>query len=625
MKGDQASRAMLGGAMVGNMTYHGGAVQHTQKVYTIFWNPTGPAFPSGYQATINQFVQDLNGSSYYAIGSQYGDGIGNISTSVTFGGTWLDTFNAIQNNPPTATELANEVSRAMMANGWASDANSYFQVYTPAGYGTSTGYCGYHEWANPAFGLILFPADHDSGTCFPGGNYPHNQFVDAAINTSAHEIMETVTNPQGGGWYYVDGSGEIGDLCNFNFGTQASDGSNVTLNGRKYLVQQQWSNAISGCALSYNGVPPATTLLSPSGKIATNAPTFTWNTVSSATVYYLSVQNSSGTAVLQQFYSSAVCGISTCSVTPSVALSRGTYRWSIETWNSSGYGSPSSNLTFLFGLSAPGDFDGDGKADVTVFRPSTGTWYTRYTATPTSAAIVWGGGSDIPASGDYDGDGKSDVAVFRPSTGTWFIRYSGTPTSAAIVWGGAGDIPVPADYDGDGITDIAVFRPSTGTWYIKYSATPTSAALVWGGGADIPVPGDYDGDGKTDIAVFRPSTGTWYIRYTATPTSAAFMWGGGADIPVAADYDGDGKTDIAVFRPSTGTWYIRYTATPTSAALVWGGGSDIPVPGDYDGDGLVDIAVFRPSSGTWYIRYSGTPTSAAIVWGGGTDIPILER
>ena len=72
---------------------------------------------------------------------------------------------------------------------------------------------------------------------------------------------------------------------------------------------------------------------------------------------------------------------------------------------------------------------------------------------------------DIPVPGDYDGDGKTDVAVFRPSTGTWFVRQSSNGKWVGFNWGSAGDIPVVGDFDGDGRADYAVFRPSTGTWY----------------------------------------------------------------------------------------------------------------------------------------------------------------
>ena len=89
--------------------------------------------------------------------------------------------------------------------------------------------------------------------------------------------------------------------------------------------------------------------------------------------------------------------------------------------------------------------------------------------------------------GDYDGDGKTDIAVFRPSNGTWFIQYSSTGTAASVQWGNGLDVPVPGDYDGDGKTDIAIFRPSNGTWFIVDSSTGTSAGIQWGNGADIPI------------------------------------------------------------------------------------------------------------------------------------------
>jgi hypothetical protein len=287
--------------------------------------------------------------------------------------------------------------------------------------------------------------------------------------------------------------------------------------------------------------------------------------------------------------------------------------------NSGGSATSSAAVLGVVTSLAPGDFDGDGKSDITVFRRSTGTWWLRTASF--SASFVWGGGADTPVPGDYDGDGIADIAVFRPSTGTWYIRYSSGAPFAALVWGGVGDVVVPGDYDGDGITDIAVFRPSTGTWYIRYSSGAPFAALVWGGVGDVVVPGDYDGDGISDIAIFRPSTGTWYIRASSGVPFGAPVLGGVGDVAVPGDYDGDGKTDIAVFRASTGTWYVRASSGVVFGAPVWGGIGDIAVPGDYDGDGKTDVAVFRPSTGTWYIRYSSGAPFAALVWGGSGDIP----
>ncbi|MBK8811924.1 MAG: VCBS repeat-containing protein [Acidobacteria bacterium] len=98
----------------------------------------------------------------------------------------------------------------------------------------------------------------------------------------------------------------------------------------------------------------------------------------------------------------------------------------------------------------------------------------------------------MPVPSDYDGDGRADYALFRPSDTKWYIRESSTGTVTQTQWGISGDKLVQNDYDGDGKTDLAVWRPSEGTWYIRQSATNGSLRQQqFGVLNDIPVPAFY--------------------------------------------------------------------------------------------------------------------------------------
>lgn len=258
------------------------------------------------------------------------------------------------------------------------------------------------------------------------------------------------------------------------------------------------------------------------------------------------------------------------------------------------------------------DFDGDGRTDVSVFRPSTGVWYVNQSQVGLSGT-QFGQNGDRIVPADYDNDGRTDLAVFR--NGTWFLNRS-SAGSTGIQFGTGEDIPVPADYDGDGRADVAVFRPSNGVWYIQQSTAGLSI-VQFGQGTDLPVPADYDGNGRAEVAVFRPSNGTWYTSTNPATNYGAVAFGTLGDKAVPADYDGDGRTDLAVFRPSTGVWYLRQS-TAGNAAVTFGASTDLPVPGDYDGDGRTDLALFR--SGTWYLNRS-TQGQTTVPYGLASDLP----
>ncbi len=250
-----------------------------------------------------------------------------------------------------------------------------------------------------------------------------------------------------------------------------------------------------------------------------------------------------------------------------------------------------------------GDFTGNGKSNIAIYRPANGLWAVRNVT-----RVYYGQAGDIAVPADYNNDGRADIAIFRPSFAVWKFRdYYGPGNHAYSYFGKTGDIPVPGDYNNSGRINWAVYRPSTGLW-----ASSCGLRVYHGRAGDVPVPGPYVSRsgrrGKTEIAIFRPSSGLWAIRNVTR-----FYFGRSGDIPVPGAYSTSSTAPwtAAIYRPSSGLWAIRGLTR-----VYHGRPGDIPVPADYAGDWGDEIAVFRPGSSVWRLR-----GYLPIYWGRSGDTP----
>jgi hypothetical protein len=178
------------------------------------------------------------------------------------------------------------------------------------------------------------------------------------------------------------------------------------------------------------------------------------------------------------------------------------------------FGVPGDNPTVV------GDYDGDGKADLAVYRnvsgpaPQQNFWFYRGSSNNPSgnvSYVPWGTSGDSVSPGDYDGDGKFDFVVRRPTgsgTGNFWILFANGTIAPVIYFGENNDLLVPGDYDGDGKFDVATVSSSNGAYQWRYLSSLNGSInyRIFGVAPfDVLVPGDYDGDGKMDPAIFRTS------------------------------------------------------------------------------------------------------------------------
>ncbi|MGC0376052.1 FG-GAP-like repeat-containing protein [Streptomyces sp. SAI-229] len=287
---------------------------------------------------------------------------------------------------------------------------------------------------------------------------------------------------------------------------------------------------------------------------------------------------------------------------------------------------------------APGDFNGDGYADLAVGAPGedAGT-----DANGGTVVILWGGSGglsggttvsdptrsvhdwfgQVVAAGDYNGDGKADLAISSDinkidiyrggftKSGSTGGRYTIT---APILKVPGTDIfnLTPGDIDADGRTDLVVdgFEGDSGGDYsynANYWLPGSSSGLTASGAQKLPAGvisdiGDVNGDGYGDIVI-----GNSWDPSTETPGTAK---GGSVDVVYGTSYGPDGIERVN--QNSAGV--------PGSNETGDNFGYEVSL-GDINGDGHDDLVIGAPGEDLGEFEDAGMVT---VLYGG--DAGLLE-
>jgi hypothetical protein len=247
----------------GDLTYNGGAIVEFTESHDIYMLPKGSCPVATCWGNPERFLSDLGKSEFIHITDQY---VGQrASNRYTLGQSASVSFTPSA-KPLTDHDMQTVVHAVAAKTGQTGYAHIY-HVFIPAGQDecfdstfqicASNVFCAYHGSVDfQDIGHVLYSvepyANVDGCQVKPGT--PNGILVDSTNSILSHELIETITDPDGDAWWNSNAVGlfgeEIGDECQFVVfvpGHAYSDPVIINVHGRKYALQPEYSNRDHGC------------------------------------------------------------------------------------------------------------------------------------------------------------------------------------------------------------------------------------------------------------------------------------------------------------------------------------------------------------------------------------------
>jgi hypothetical protein len=287
----------------------------------------------------------------------------------------------------------------------------------------------------------------------------------------------------------------------------------------------------------------------------------------------------------------------------------------------------------------PGDFNGDGLADIATYNSNTGVWRVNVSDGASFSVQTWATfatktGWSAQQVGDFNGDGKDDIVSYHAGSGNWWVNLSTGSAFNVQFWAKFNtktgwSVQQVGDFNGDGKDDVVSYHAGSGNWWVNRSTGAAFTPVFWANfatktGWSAQQVGDFNGDGKDDVVNYHAGSGNWWVNRS---TGAAFVpvyWAKfntktGWSVQVVGDFNGDGKDDIVNYHAGSGNWWVNRSTGAAFIPGLWATfgtktGWSNQVVGDYNGDGKDDMVNYHAGAGKWWVNVSTGAVFTPTLW-----------